>query len=65
MKSWENPVIFVSFWNKKDVSWYDNGSEYCMKAEEWIMSENAKQAQEMPEIRLTLTPDEVREENIN
>ena len=27
------------------------------------MSENAKQAQEMPEIRLTLTPDEVREEN--
>lgn len=27
------------------------------------MSENAKQAQEMPEISLTLTPDEVKEEN--
>lgn len=27
------------------------------------MSENAKQAQDMPEIKLTLTPDEVKEEN--
>ena len=59
----EIPVNFSSLWTKEVVSWYDSVSEYFMKAEGCTMSENAKQAQEMPEIRLTLTPDEVREEN--